>query len=97
MSGAPTPSSLTAREADARAAVEVKTAQAAGRLEEARERFAELAREWQAERGKVPERQRVVSMMSRFEGHSSRELSAVTGLNESTVRVHLFRATRGRR
>jgi DNA-directed RNA polymerase specialized sigma24 family protein len=28
------------------------------------------------------------------EGHTSREVSAMTGLNESTVRVHLFRAIR---
>ena len=200
MSGAPTPSSLTAREADARAAVEVKTAQAAGRLEEARERFAELVtrhqrraariayhylrdaadadeavqdafvkaythlstfreelpfevwftrilingcldrlkvrrrrerwmappvidangmerdpaeyvpsrtpspedhvladerrRQLAAALAKLPERQRLVFMMSHFEGQSSREVSAVTGLNESTVRVHLFRAIR---
>src|SRR5437016_2002957 len=193
MSGAPTPSSLTAREADARAAVEVKTAQAAGRLEEARERFAELVARHQrraariafhylrdaadadeavqdafvkaythlgtfreelpfevwftrilingcldrlkarrrrerwlappvvdaqgverdpaeylpsmapspeeqvlsAERrrhvttalAKLPERQRLVFMLSHFEGRTSREVSAMTGLNESTVRV----------
>jgi DNA-directed RNA polymerase specialized sigma24 family protein len=33
-------------------------------------------------------------MLSHFEGRSSREVSAMTGLNESTVRVHLFRAIR---
>ena len=43
---------------------------------------------------KLPERQRLVFMLSHFEGRSSREVSAVTGLNESTVRVHLFRAIR---
>jgi len=32
--------------------------------------------------------------LSHFEGRTSREVSAVTGLNESTVRVHLFRAIR---
>src|SRR5438105_465680 len=42
MTGAPTPPLVSAREADARVAVEVKAFQAAGRLEEARERFAEL-------------------------------------------------------
>jgi RNA polymerase sigma-70 factor (ECF subfamily) len=43
---------------------------------------------------KLPERQRMVFMLSHFEGRSSREVSALTGLNESTVRVHLFRAMR---
>jgi RNA polymerase sigma-70 factor (ECF subfamily) len=43
---------------------------------------------------KLPERQRMVFMLSHFEGRSSREVSALTGLNESTVRVHLFRAVR---
>jgi len=42
----------------------------------------------------LPERQRLVFMLSHFDGQSSREVSAVTGLNESTVRVHLFRAIR---
>jgi RNA polymerase sigma-70 factor, ECF subfamily len=44
--------------------------------------------------GKLPERQRMVFMLSHFDGRSSREVSAMTGLNESTVRVHLFRAIR---
>jgi RNA polymerase sigma-70 factor (ECF subfamily) len=42
----------------------------------------------------LPDRQRLVFMLSHFEGRTSREVSAVTGLNESTVRVHLFRAIR---
>ena len=42
----------------------------------------------------LPERQRLVFMLSHFEGRSSREVSQATGLNESTVRVHLFRAIR---
>ena len=42
----------------------------------------------------LPERQRLVFVLSHFEGQTSREVSAVTGLNESTVRVHLFRAIR---
>ena len=29
-------------------------------------------------------------MLSHYEGCTSREVSAITGLNESTVRVHLF-------
>ena len=44
--------------------------------------------------GKLPDRQRTVFMLSHYEGCSSREVSAITGLNESTVRVHLFRAIR---
>jgi RNA polymerase sigma-70 factor (ECF subfamily) len=44
--------------------------------------------------GKLPERQRMVFVLSHFEGRSSREVSTLTGLNESTVRVHLFRAIR---
>ena len=43
---------------------------------------------------KLPERQRSVFMLSHYEGHTSREVSGLTGLNESTVRVHLFRAIR---
>lgn len=43
---------------------------------------------------KLPERQRLIFMLSHFEGRTSREVSAMTGLNESTVRVHLFRAIR---
>lgn len=43
---------------------------------------------------RLPERQRAVFMLSHVEGCTSREVSALTGLNESTVRVHLFRAIR---
>ena len=43
---------------------------------------------------KLPERQRSVFVLSHVEGRTSREVSALTGLNESTVRVHLFRAIR---
>lgn len=43
---------------------------------------------------RLPERQRLIFMLSHYEGRSSREVSALTGLNESTVRVHLFRAIR---
>jgi RNA polymerase sigma-70 factor (ECF subfamily) len=56
----------------------------------ARERRRKLA----AALAKLPERQRSVFMLSHYEGCTSREVSAVTGLNESTVRVHLFRAIR---
>jgi len=43
---------------------------------------------------KLPERQRSVFVLSHVDGRTSREVSALTGLNESTVRVHLFRAIR---
>ncbi len=43
---------------------------------------------------KLPERQRLIFMLSHYDGRTSREVSAMTGLNESTVRVHLFRAIR---
>jgi RNA polymerase sigma-70 factor (ECF subfamily) len=43
---------------------------------------------------KLPDRQRAVFMLSHYEGCTSREVSGLTGLNESTVRVHLFRAVR---
>lgn len=55
-----------------------------------RERRQQLA----AALAKLPERQRSVFMLSHYEGFTSREVSAVTGLKESTVRVHLFRAIR---
>jgi RNA polymerase sigma-70 factor (ECF subfamily) len=54
----------------------------------------ERRRQLMAALAKLPERQRMVFMLSHFEGRSSREVSSMTGLNESTVRVHLFRAIR---
>jgi RNA polymerase sigma-70 factor, ECF subfamily len=39
-------------------------------------------------------RQRMVFMLCHFGDCTPREVSAMTGLNESTVRVHLFRAAR---
>ena len=56
----------------------------------ARERRVRLTRAL----ARLPERQRSVFMLSHYEGCTSREVSAMTGLNESTVRVHLFRAIR---
>jgi RNA polymerase sigma-70 factor (ECF subfamily) len=57
-----------------------------------------LARE---RRGRIAEaidrldgRQRTVFMLSHYGDCSPRDISAMTGLNESTVRVHLFRAVR---
>ena len=58
--------------------------------EDARERRRQIA----AALATLPERQRAVFVLSHVEGCTSREVSALTGLNESTVRVHLFRAIR---
>lgn len=40
----------------------------------------------------LPDRQRTVFLLSQVGGQSAREVAASTGLKESTVRVHLFRA-----
>jgi RNA polymerase sigma-70 factor (ECF subfamily) len=42
----------------------------------------------------LPGRQRTVLLLCHIEGQSPREVGEITGLNESTVRVHLFRAMR---
>ena len=42
----------------------------------------------------LPNRQRTVIMLSHFDGRTTREVSQMTGLSESTVRVHLFRGLR---
>jgi RNA polymerase sigma-70 factor, ECF subfamily len=55
-----------------------------------RERRAQIA----AAVGRLPERQRTIFLLCHYEGCSSKEVSTITGLNESTVRVHLFRAVR---
>ena len=41
---------------------------------------------------RLPDRQRSAVLLTRFEGHSPREAGAMLGLNEATVRVHLYRA-----
>lgn len=43
---------------------------------------------------RLPLRQRTAMILSHFEGRTTREVGAVMGLSESTVRVHLFRAVR---
>jgi RNA polymerase sigma-70 factor (ECF subfamily) len=42
----------------------------------------------------LPLRQRTVIMLSHLDGRTTREVSEMTGLSESTVRVHLFRGLR---
>ena len=54
----------------------------------------ERRRQVTAALAQLPDRQRMVFVLSHFEGRTSREVSSMTGLNESTVRVHLFRAIR---
>jgi RNA polymerase sigma-70 factor (ECF subfamily) len=56
----------------------------------ARERRARLA----AAVDRLDGRQRTVFMLCHYGDRTPREVSAMTGLNESTVRVHLFRAAR---
>lgn len=56
----------------------------------ARERRARLA----AAIDKLDGRQRTVFMLCHYGDCTPREVSAIMGLNESTVRVHLFRAAR---
>jgi len=56
----------------------------------ARERRARLA----SAIDRLEGRQRTVFMLCHYGDHTPREVSAMTGLNESTVRVHLFRAAR---
>ena len=57
-----------------------------------------MAREWReqlvAEVNKLPDRQRLVFMLCHYSDHSTRDVAEMTGLTESTVRVHLFRAIR---
>lgn len=43
---------------------------------------------------RLPERQRTVVVLSQLEGATTREVSEMTGLRETTIRVHLFRALR---
>ena len=43
---------------------------------------------------RLPTRQRTAVILVYLEGQPTREVAAVMGLNESTVRVHLFRAVR---
>jgi RNA polymerase sigma-70 factor (ECF subfamily) len=56
----------------------------------ARERRARMA----AAIDRLDGRQRTVFMLSQYGDCTPKEISAMTGLNESTVRVHLFRAAR---
>ncbi len=43
---------------------------------------------------RLPDRQRTVLLLAMYDERSPREVSELTGMNQSTVRVHLFRAVR---
>lgn len=43
---------------------------------------------------RLPDRQRAVFILTQVDERSTREVGAITGLSESTIRVHLFRAMR---
>ncbi len=43
---------------------------------------------------RLPDRQRTVVLLTHFDGRTPREIGLITGMNETTVRVHLFRAIR---
>lgn len=57
-----------------------------------------MAREWRdhlhAAVKLLPGRQRLVFLLCHYADHSTRDVAEMTSLNESTVRVHLFRAIR---
>ena len=57
-----------------------------------------IAGEWRERLGdavkRLPGRQRLVFQLCHYADHSTRDVAEMTGLNESTVRVHLFRAVR---
>jgi len=57
-----------------------------------------IAREWRGQLTdavrRLPGRQRLVFLLCHYADHSTRDVAEMTGLNESTVRVHLFRAVR---
>jgi RNA polymerase sigma-70 factor (ECF subfamily) len=55
---------------------------------------AERARALRAAIDTLPERQRHVVLLTQLDGRPTAEVSEMTGLSESTVRVHLFRAMR---
>ena len=57
-----------------------------------------IAREWREQLAaavkKLPGRQRLVFLLCHYADHPTRNVAEMTGLSESTVRVHLFRAIR---
>lgn len=76
---------------------EIERRPAAGPSPEATLLHAERRAELLAAVDRLPERQRAVVILSRFEGHATRDVAAMLELSEATVRVHLFRAVRSLR
>ena len=76
---------------------EIERRPAAGPSPEATLLYAERRAELLAAVDRLPERQRAVVILSRFEGHATRDVAAMLELSEATVRVHLFRAVRSLR
>ena len=76
---------------------EIERRPAAGPSPEATLLRAERRAELLAAVDRLPERQRAVVILSRFEGHATRDVAAMLDLSEATVRVHLFRAVRSLR
>lgn len=57
----------------------------------------ELRRRWEATRraiGRLPENQRVVLLLAKFEGLSHRQIGEILGITEGAVESRLFRALR---
>lgn len=44
--------------------------------------------------GQLPDKQRTVMLLTHVDGRTPKEISAITGMSESTIRVHQFRAIR---
>lgn len=61
---------------------------------EAQAMAAERGRRLREALATLPDRQRTVFMLSQELGYTSREVGQMTGMKETTVRVHLFRAIR---
>jgi len=80
--------------ADHQAASAVELARAPGLSPEDALLGSERRRELMSAIDALPRRQRDVVLLCHVEGQSPREVGEMTGLTESTVRVHLFRALR---
>ena len=80
------------RDGQSRSAVEM--AQAPGHSPEDALLGSERRRELMSAIDTLPRRQRDILLLCHVEGQSPRDVAEMTGLTESTVRVHLFRALR---
>ncbi len=68
--------------------------QAAGPSPEQALLAGEKRRQLNAAIDRLPHKQKAVFVLSQVSGHSAADIARIIGLNESTVRVHLFRAVR---